>query len=173
MKWHRNFRIVEATEQLGGADRGFSAKGKRLSRFGLLNWEVRVSYPRPLSSQPLEGSIGQEGQLAYCEELAERVRFHLSGRTTFSERKMFGGLTFMVNAHMRCGIVGDDLMVRVGSEAYADSLRQPHVREMDFAGKALKGMVYIGIKGVEQDTDLRDWIARGLDFVQTVPPRKE
>ena len=101
------------------------------------------------------------------------MRIQLAGRTKFSERKMFGGLAFMVNAHMCCGIVGDELMVRVGSDAYADSLRQPHAREMDFTGRALKGMVYVGIEGVEQDDDLRGWITRGLDFVRTLPPKKK
>ncbi len=84
---------------------------------------------------------------------------------------MFGGLTFMVSGHMCCGIVGDELMVRVGPEAYEDALRQPHAREMDFTGKALKGMVYVGVEGVEQDDDLADWIGRGLAFVQTLPPK--
>lgn len=111
--------------------------------------------------------------MAYSEELAERVRFQLAGRTTFSERKMFGGLTFMVSAHMCCGIVGDELMVRVGPEAYREALQKPHAREMDFTGKSLKGMVYVGIEGLEQDDDLGDWIARGLDFIQTLPPKKK
>ena len=110
--------------------------------------------------------------MAYSEDLADRVRVQLAGRTKFSERKMFGGLTFMVNAHMCCGIVGDELMVRVRSDAYADSLRQPHAREMDFTGKSFKGMVYVGIEGVEQDDDLGGWIIRGLEYVQTFPPKK-
>lgn len=111
--------------------------------------------------------------MPYSEELAQRVRHQLSLRTKFSERKMFGGLTFMVNAHMCCGIVGDKLMVRVGPEAYEDSLGEPHVREIDFTGKALKGMVYVGVKGLEQNDDLGNWITRGLDFIQTLPPKKK
>ena len=109
--------------------------------------------------------------MAYSQELAERARFQLMGRTTFSERKMFGGLTFMVRGHMCCGIVGDELMVRVGPEAHPEALLRPYAREMDFTGKALKGMVYVGIEGIEQDDDLGDWLARGLEFVQTLPPK--
>ncbi len=109
--------------------------------------------------------------MAYSEELAERARIQLSQQAAFSERKMFGGLTFMVNGHMCCGIVGDELMVRVGSDAYDESLAQPHAREMDFTGKALKGMVYVAQEGIAHDEDLADWIARGLAFVQTLPPK--
>lgn len=84
---------------------------------------------------------------------------------------MFGGLMFMVRGHMCCGIVGDEFMVRVGPEAYADALQHPYAREMDFTGKPLKGMVYVGVEGVKQDDDLGDWIARGIEFVQTLPPK--
>lgn len=109
--------------------------------------------------------------LAYSEELAQRARIQLSDRSPFSERRMFGGLAFMVSGHMCCGIVGDEFMVRVGPEAYDEALLEPHAREMDFTGKALKGMVFVAMEGVEGDDDLGAWIARGVEFIQTLPPK--
>ena len=79
--------------------------------------------------------------MAYAEELADRVRKALAGIDGISERRMFGGLAFMVAGNMCCGIVGEELMVRVGPEAYARALSRPHARAMDFTGRPLKGMV--------------------------------
>jgi hypothetical protein len=69
------------------------------------------------------------------------------------------------------GIVKDELMVRVGADAYEECLAQPHAREMDFTGRAMKGMIYIGTEGFEDDADLEDWVARGLAFAQSLPPK--
>ncbi|MDP2674691.1 MAG: TfoX/Sxy family protein [Dehalococcoidia bacterium] len=72
--------------------------------------------------------------MAYDEELAERVRRALAGRKGISEKKMFGGIAFMLGGNMFCGIVKDQLMVRVGPERYDDALSRPHARPMDFTG---------------------------------------
>jgi len=109
--------------------------------------------------------------MAFSDELASRVRDTLAGTVGLSERKMFGGLAFMINGHMCCGIVGDELMVRVGPTAYATSLAQPHGREMDFTGKPLKGMVYVEVEGIQNDDQLRRWIERGTDFAGSLPPK--
>ena len=85
--------------------------------------------------------------MAYDEGLAERIRGLIAGDPRMEERKMFGGLAFLCNGNMACGIVGDELMVRVGPDAWADALTQPHAREMDFTGRSMKGMVYVGIDG--------------------------
>ena len=86
--------------------------------------------------------------MAYNEKLAERIRRQLSDRTDVVERKMFGGLAFMVRGHMCCGVVGDELMVRVGPAAYEAALEEKHAREMDFTGKSLRGMVYVAAPGL-------------------------
>jgi len=87
------------------------------------------------------------------------------------EKKMFGGLCFMVRGHMACGIVRDEIMVRVGKERYEDALAQPYAREMDFTGRALKGMVYVSPKGVESDADLAAWVGRGTANAESLPPK--
>ena len=109
--------------------------------------------------------------MAYDEGLAQRIRETLSDRDDVVEKKMFGGLCFMVRGHMSCGIVKDELMVRVGKEAYEDALAQPHVREMDFTGRALKGMVYVAAEGFESDADLVAWVGRGTANAESLPPK--
>ena len=109
--------------------------------------------------------------MAYDEGLAQRIRETLSDRSDVAERKMFGGLCFMVRGHMSCGIVKDELMVRVGKDAYEDSLTLPHAREMDFTGRAMKGMVYVAQDGLEADADLAAWVGRGTTNAESLPPK--
>ena len=109
--------------------------------------------------------------MVYSEQLADRTRAALVASRHLEERKMFGGLAFMVNGHMCCGIVGEELMVRVGPDLYQSSLAQPHTREMDFTGKTLQGMVYVGSEGLETERDLGQWVQRGLAFISTLPTR--
>jgi hypothetical protein len=109
--------------------------------------------------------------MAFDEGLAERVREELDSRSDVAERKMFGGLAFMVAGHMACGILGDRLLVRVGPDAYAAALREPHAREMDFTGRPMKGIVEVGPEGFANDPDLGAWVRRGLAFVSTLPPK--
>lgn len=109
--------------------------------------------------------------VAYDEDLANRVREALGGTKGVRERKMFGGLAFMVHGNMACGIVGDELMVRVGPEAYEQALSQPHAREMDFTGRSMKGMVYVAADGVKNGRSLKAWVERGLGYATSLPPR--
>lgn len=110
--------------------------------------------------------------MAYDEDLAHRVRAALSDADVDPvEREMFGGLAFMVRGHMTVGILGDELMVRVGEDGHEDALAQPHAREMDFTGTPMTGMVYVGADGVADGADLRAWVRRGLDFTGTLPPK--
>ena len=109
--------------------------------------------------------------MAYDEGLAQRIRDGLAGRPDFVEKKMFGGLAFMVNGHMCVGVNGDELMARVGADRYAGAMKLPHAREMDFTGKALKGFVYVSAAGIEMDTDLGKWVDLALGFIETLPPK--
>ena len=84
---------------------------------------------------------------------------------------MFGGLAFMVNGHVCCGIVGDNLVVRVGTEGHAKALSRPHARAMDFTGRPMKGFVYLGPAGCRTKAALKSWIKRGLAFVESLPPK--
>ena len=87
--------------------------------------------------------------MAYDEKLASRIRTLLGRSGEFDERKMFGGIAFMVDGHMCCGIVDKTLMLRVGTEAYKEALRRPHTRMMDFTGRPLKGFIYVDPPGLK------------------------
>ena len=110
--------------------------------------------------------------MAYNEKLAERIRRQFSTRTDVVERKMFGGLAFMVRGHMCCGVVGDELMVRVGPKAYEAALKENHAREMDFTGKPLRGMVYVAAPGLASAKQLGKWVERGLQFALNLAEKK-
>ena len=109
--------------------------------------------------------------MAYDEGLAERLRDVLSEQSGVTEKKMFGGLAFLWQGHMFCGIVGEELMVRVGAERYGQALLEPHTRAMDFTGRPMKGYVYVEPGGFEADDELKNWAKRGLEFVRSLPPK--
>ena len=78
---------------------------------------------------------------------------------------MFGGWALMLDGHMACGMIGDELLARVGAEAYEDALDLPHVRPMDFTGRPMTGFVIVDRAGIEDDAKLKAWVERGADFV--------
>ena len=84
---------------------------------------------------------------------------------------MFGGLAFMVNGNMCCGVMDDRLMVRVGPHAYGDALELPHAGLLNFTGRPMKGSVLVEAEGLKSDDDLTTWLNRGLAFVATLPPK--
>jgi hypothetical protein len=109
--------------------------------------------------------------MAYDEELAERLRAVLSGQPNLSERKMFGGLAFMVAGNMCCGIIGDELMLRVGPQGYEDALAQPHARLMEFTGRPMKGMVTVAPAGFATEDALAALVQRGVSYASSLPAK--
>ena len=110
--------------------------------------------------------------MAYEEKAAERVRAALSGQRGLVERKMMGGICFMLGGNMCCGVSGSALMVRVGREAYQQMLAQPHVRPMEFAGRRPTGFVFVDPEGHRSNAALATWVQRGVDFAATLPEKK-
>ncbi|HEU4402757.1 MAG TPA: TfoX/Sxy family protein, partial [Candidatus Polarisedimenticolia bacterium] len=104
--------------------------------------------------------------------LAGRIRRIIGKRRGAVEKKMFGGLAFMLDGRMCCGIIGRDLMVRVGPERYEEALAEPHTRPMDFTGRPLTGFVYVAPAGYESDAAVRRWIGWGVAFVSTLPAKR-
>ena len=104
--------------------------------------------------------------MAYDEHLANRIRQVVGSRNGFTERKMFGGLAFLLQGHMCCGIVGSDLMVRVSGDEYETIVRTRHVRPMDFTGKPLRGFVYVSPPGFRTAAALQIWLSRGERVAQ-------
>jgi hypothetical protein len=109
--------------------------------------------------------------MAYDDSAAERVRGHLSSRCRPIERKMMGGICFMVDGNMCCGVAGSSLLVRVGREAYDAMLAQRHVRPLQFSGRRATGFVLVDAEGYASDAALATWIGWALDFVSTLPAK--
>ena len=109
--------------------------------------------------------------MAYDSGLAQRVRELLEEKEGFAEKKMFGGICFLLHGNMACGIINDDLIVRVGMEGYEAALALPHTRRFDITGRAMKGWVMVAAEGHEEDEKLADWLKKGTDFVLTLPPK--
>jgi TfoX/Sxy family transcriptional regulator of competence genes len=109
--------------------------------------------------------------MAYDEELAERVRELLSARADVGERKMFGGIAFMVQGNMACGVLKEDLIVRLGDEEGEKALAEDGVRPFDFTGKPMKGIVYISSERLSDDAGLAEWVDAGADYATSLPPK--
>jgi len=110
--------------------------------------------------------------VAYNEVLADQIRAALAGRQDITERKMFGGIAFMMRGNMFCGVMKDNLMVRVGPEHHEEALAQPYARPMDFTGRPLKGMIYVEPEGYQADKALEWWVEQGLRFALLLPTKK-
>ncbi len=109
--------------------------------------------------------------MAYDLGLADRIRVVLGRLGDFSERKMFGGLCFLVNGHTCCGIVKSDLMLRLTPEIAAASLHEPHTRPMDFTGKPMKSMIYVEATGIDSDSSLERWVRSAEQVAQALPDK--
>ena len=107
-----------------------------------------------------------------CDEgLVQRIRRDLRTTPGIGERRMFGGVCFTLDGHMVVGVVKDELMVRVGPEAYTAALALPHARPMDFTGRPMKGYLFIEAAGIQADASLWTWLERGLKFVRSLPAK--
>jgi TfoX/Sxy family transcriptional regulator of competence genes len=104
--------------------------------------------------------------MAYDPELAERIRSILSGRKDVAEKKMFGGIAFMVSGKMACGPHGRNLIVRIGEPAAAEALRKPHVKPMEFTGKVMKNFATIESAGIRTDPQLRYWVEMAAAYAK-------
>jgi TfoX/Sxy family transcriptional regulator of competence genes len=109
--------------------------------------------------------------VAYSEALAAHIRDMLDPGGGVQERKMFGGIAFMVRGHMCCGVMRDQLMLRLGPDEAPRALDQPHARPMDFTGRPMKGFVLVDPQGLTTDAELRSWLDKAQDFVSTLPPK--
>ena len=109
--------------------------------------------------------------MAYDEGLAERVRDLLALHGDVSERKMFGGIVWMVSGNMACGVLGDELIVRLGPEEGERALAEPHTREFDFTGRPMKNVVCVAPEGIADAKDLAGWVEAGMGFAGSLPAK--
>jgi TfoX N-terminal domain len=109
--------------------------------------------------------------MAYDEALADRARTVLAIREGLTERKMFGGIAFMLRGNMACGVIGDELIVRVSREDYDRALAEEHTRQFDFTGRPMRGFVCVTPAGIADDDDLSGWVDAGADHAASLPPK--
>jgi len=123
----------------------------------------------------MPSSVGPSGAIlvgmAYSEALTDRLRAIIAAHDDVTERNMFGGLAFMLRGNMCCGVVGDDLMLRVGPQRYEDALARPGARPMDFTGRPMKGMVFVEAGAIDTDAKLRGWLEIAVAFAGELAPK--
>jgi TfoX/Sxy family transcriptional regulator of competence genes len=107
--------------------------------------------------------------MAFSESLAARIRDAIGPKRGVEEKKMFGGVGFLLNGNMLVGVWKDSLIVRLGPEEGCEALLEPHVKEFDITGRAMKGWVLVAPEGVEGDDQLKGWIQRATKFVGKLP----
>jgi TfoX/Sxy family transcriptional regulator of competence genes len=107
--------------------------------------------------------------MAFSEALAQRIRQRLARRKNVEEKKMFGGVGFLLNGNMLVGVWKDSLIVRLGPDEGDEALKEPHVKEFDITGRPMKGWVLVEPEGVEDDDQLNGWIQRAVKFVRSLP----
>jgi TfoX/Sxy family transcriptional regulator of competence genes len=108
--------------------------------------------------------------MAYNLKLAERIRSQLEG-VPFVEKKMFGGVGFLLNGNMTCGVNKDNLIVRVDPEKHVDLLKKPHTKPFDLTGKPMKGWLLVEADGVKTEKQLSAWVKDGVEFAATLPAK--
>jgi len=109
--------------------------------------------------------------MAFSAALAERIRQALARKRGVEEKKMFGGVGFLLHGNMLVGVWKDSLIVRLGPEEGDEALKEAHVSEFNITGRSMKGWVLVEPEGVEDDEQLTDWIERATEFVKTLPAK--
>jgi len=107
--------------------------------------------------------------MAYDEALADRVRDVLAARPDLTERKMFGGIAFMIYGNMAIGVSGEELMVRVGKDAHDEAVALPGARTFDMGARPMRGWLSVSPEGFEADSDLEAWVGRGVAYAESLP----
>lgn len=116
-------------------------------------------------------AVRQTADVSYDSDLADRIILELPEPGAVTTRKMFGGFAVMLNGNMLCGVIGDDLMVRVGPERGEALLAEPDARPMEFTHRPMKGMLTVEGSSVADGTRLRFWLDRSIDFVGSLPAK--
>jgi TfoX N-terminal domain len=109
--------------------------------------------------------------MAYDEQLAKRVRPLLARRSGFAEKKMFGGVGYLLNGNMCIAVWKEFLIVRVGPDGYAAALRRPFTKKFDVTGRAMTGWVMVDSEGLADDEELSEWVLRAVAFVRGLPKK--
>jgi TfoX/Sxy family transcriptional regulator of competence genes len=124
------------------------------------------------TSAPGRGALGEETVMAFDERLAERVRAELDHLPDVTEKRMFGGLAFLLSGRMACGVAGESLMVRLDPAALDAALAEAGARPFVMKGRPMKGWLLVEPDGTRDDAALRSWVGRSVAFAAALPPRR-
>jgi len=106
--------------------------------------------------------------MVYNEKLADRIRKTLGKSKGVTEKHMFGGLSFLVNGKMFCGVLKNEMVVRINPKQYEEFLNKPHVRPMDFTGKPMKGFLFVDHHGIKNDNAIKQWVQISLNYAKSL-----
>ncbi len=110
--------------------------------------------------------------MAFDEGLAQRIRAVLHARSDVEDKQMFGGIAFLIGGNMACGVIGDELIVRMEREDAARLLEdEPSTREFDMTGRPMRNWVVVAPEAIAADDDLERWVRRGEEFAAGLPPK--
>jgi TfoX N-terminal domain len=109
--------------------------------------------------------------MAYDRALAERIRAELAGHPAVTEREMFGGIAFLIGGNMAVGVTSDELMIRVGKDAHADTVSLPGARPFDMSPRPVVGWLVVGPEGFATEAEFLAWIQRGVTHAESLPPK--
>jgi hypothetical protein len=109
--------------------------------------------------------------MAYDKDLANRIREQLAGEDAVTEKEMFGGVAFLLGGNMAVGVTREDLMVRVGKDESDEALSRPHTKVFDMTGRPMRNWILVEPAGVDGDAELGAWVARGVAFARSLPPK--
>jgi hypothetical protein len=109
--------------------------------------------------------------MAFDANLAERIRARLKTQAGVTEKKMFGGLSFLMNGNMCCGVHGDEMIARLAQDDGERALSEPHTRRFDLTGRPMKGWILVGPAGLAADADLGRWVDRAAGYAASLPPK--
>jgi TfoX/Sxy family transcriptional regulator of competence genes len=116
-------------------------------------------------------SFPNEGTMPYDDLLALRIRLALGTLPNLQEKKIFGGVGFLVNGNMACGVHKNDMIVRVGPANYDEALSRPHTHVFDMTGQPMAGWVMVSPEGCASKSDLKVWVEQGLEFACSLPAK--
>jgi hypothetical protein len=124
----------------------------------------------PVYSDSLDDDLRlRPDPMAYDSYLADRIRQRVGELRGLTEKEMFGGLGFMLNGNMCCGVIGDEMIARIGPEGGEAALREKHTRAFDFTGRPMRGWIYVEAEGLDDDASLDRWVARSVEFASSLP----
>ena len=109
--------------------------------------------------------------MAYNEDLAKRIRTKLKSRSGLTEKRLFGGIGFLVSGNMACGVHKQDLIIRLSNNDFDLAIKDPNVRVFDLGGRPMRGWILVSSGGYSSDESLQDWIKKGIAFARSLPAK--